>query len=663
MFKKSIIACSTILFLYLMCMVPWASATVKMPVVFGDNMVLQQKDTVPFWGKCTANKSLSLVTSWNNRKYSTTSDGKGNWKLSVFTPGAGGPYQIELNDGVPLTIKNVLIGEVWICSGQSNMEMPLDGWGKVNNYKQEILAANYPNIRLLQTQRNTSTTPLYEAVAEGGGWQTCDPASVTNFSSTAYFFARNIYEHTHVPIGLIHSSWGGTVAEAWTGASSLKKMTDFGPAVTEMLHTSKDEATLLAQYKDDKNAWENQALAKDSGFAGNWTSAAYKDGSWPTMSLPINWEKAGLEVFNGVVWFRKKISIPAGWEGKELQLSIGKADDDDITWFNGNKIGSTTGWDKPRKYTIPASMVHAGENTIVVRVFDGGGGGGIYGNGNDMFLSASSGDSIPLHGIWKYKSSLNLTDLPPIPSAPDGPNRPTVLFNAMIHPYIPFGIRGVIWYQGESNTARATQYKTLFPLLIADWRTQWGQGDFPFYFVELANHMDRKSLPSESEWAELREAQLKTLSVPNTGMAVAIDIGDAEDIHPKNKQEVGRRLALIAKAKVYGANTAYSGPVFTSMKIEGSKIRLKFDHTNEGLLSKNGTLKGFAIAGADKKFYWAEAQIVGNEIMVFNTEVPVPVAVRYAWADNPDCNLYNGAGLPASPFRTDDWPLTTKDRK
>ncbi|HSC39181.1 MAG TPA: sialate O-acetylesterase, partial [Chitinophagaceae bacterium] len=559
-------------------------------------------------------------------------------------------------DGEELTLKNVMIGEVWICSGQSNMEMPLAGWGKINDYEKEIAAADYPNIRLLQVVHATSNKPLEEAQVTNGGWQPCSPKYVAEFSSVAYFFAREIYNHKKIPIGLIHTSWGGTVAEAWTSASTLKTLPDFKDAATKVEATP--EIT-QAQLQKQIDAWQASLLNKDAGFSQGryiWTDTGVGDAGWRFMGLPCLWEKQGLPDFDGIVWFRKKITIPASWAGKDITVNLGTIDDDDITWFNGEKIGQTVGYTKMRKYIIPGAKVRAGESVIAVRVFDGSGGGGLYGEAKDMSMISANGERISLAGEWSFRPGLNLRDIGASPASAGGPNRPAVLYNAMIQPFIQFAIRGAIWYQGEANAGRGRQYRTLFPAMITDWRSKWGIGDFPFYFVQLANFMKADSLPAASDWAELREAQAKTLSLPNTGMAVAIDIGNPDDIHPKNKQEVGRRLALIALAKNYGEKQVYTGPVYESQKIEGGSIRLSFK-SGCGELTAGGDkpLGGFAIAGADQVFHWATARIEGDKVVVSSPEVAAPVAVRYAWGNNPaGANLYNKQGLPASPFRTDD---------
>jgi sialate O-acetylesterase len=636
---------------------------ILLPSVFSDNMVLQQKTNAAIWGKATAGKAVKITVSWNKINYGTITDASGNWKIKVATPGYGGPYTITISDGELLVLNNVLIGDVWICSGQSNMEMPLAGWGKILNNEKEIAEAKFPNIRLLQADHITSNSPINDAKVANGGWQECSPKYIAEFSSTAYFFAREVYEKTKIPIGLIHTSWGGTIAEAWTSAESLKKMTDFSAAVDKIQKSAKNPSTI--SYEEKVQNWVKTITEKDSGYqAGQAKWASAETTNWKNMTLPTLWEDAALKNFDGIVWFTKKITLPENWKTNGVKLNLGTIDDNDITFVNGVKVGETVGYNVGRSYVIPANLLKDGENTITVRVFDSGGGGGVYGEAKDLNLTNNKADKISLAGDWKYKVGLDFKNVEAKPYEEDGPNRPTVLYNAMIHPYLQFSIKGAIWYQGESNADRAYQYRELFPVMIKDWRQKWGQGDFPFYFVQLANFMQVDNAPVESAWAELREAQQKTLALPNTGMATIIDIGDAKDIHPKNKQEVGRRLALIALAKTYGQKINYSGPVYQSNKVEGKQIRLTFGNTENGLKSADGAaLTGFAIAGADKKFYWAKATIQGNQIVVSSDQVANPVAVRYAWGNNPVANMTSNDGLPASPFRTDTWQGITFAKK
>ncbi|ANH83747.1 9-O-acetylesterase [Niabella ginsenosidivorans] len=651
-------------YLLLSAVIPVLSlnAAVKLPSVFSNNMVLQQRTDAAVWGTAAAGKTVTVQTSWDKRTYQAKADVDGNWKIKVHTPSFGGPYTVLISEENIITLNNVLIGDVWLCSGQSNMEMPLAGWGKIMNYQQEIANANYPDIRLLQAIHVTSNIPKTDLEVRNNGWDVCTPKTVAEFSAVAYFFARAVYEKTKIPIGLIHSSWGGTIAEAWTSYETLQTLPDFA-AAAQKIKTAPE--TDKAGYEAQMKKWEQEKYKADKGFengAAVWAKPGLDISGWKTMRVPGLWEGKGYPDLDGVAWFRKKITVPDSWAGKDLTLSLSTIDDDDIAFFNGVQVGATVGYNQDRRYTVPAKLVNKGDNYIAVRVADNGGGGGMYGNVKEMFLRTADGQQIDLSGDWLFKIAFSFKDIPPAPQNPQNPNRPTVLYNAMIHPVISFAIKGAIWYQGESNAGRAYQYRELFPAMIKDWRSRFQSGDFSFYFVQLANYMKRADEPSESSWAELREAQLMTTKLPNTGMATIIDIGNATDIHPKNKQEVGRRLALIALNKIYGRKNEYSGPLYRSQKISRDKIILIFDHA-QGMTASGGSLKGFSIAGSDKKFYRADAEIKGNTVIVSSKNVKSPVAVRYAWADNPEASLINSAGLPASPFRTDSWEGITKGVK
>jgi len=649
--------------LLLLISVATASSMVILPPCFTSNMVLQQQSQAAIWGKAVPNVQVKVITSWNHKTYLLKVPSSGRWELKVGTPVAGGPYTISFNDGQLKVLENILIGEIWICSGQSNMELPLAGWGKVNDYKAEIAGANFPKIRILTVNRATSDTPIDSFGVKSGGWQICSPQTIAEFSATAFFFGRNLYLDKHVPIGLIHTSWGGTVAEAWTSSGSLKKMPDFASVIVTR---EKDHA--IATKKSEKSSstleiWTKLMNSLDSGYQSNvpvYAATTLETSTWKNMQIPSYWETAGLPGYDGIVWFRKKVIIPASQTGKDLILSLGQVDDNDITWFNGEEVGRTEGYTVSRKYKIPGKLVKEGENILAVRVTDTGGGGGLYGSASDIQLKGQGGFFISLAGQWIYKPGISASGKPtPLPA--ENPNIPTVLFNAMINPLIPFTMRGVIWYQGESNTDRAYQYRTLFPAMIQDWRSRWNMGDFPFLYVQLANFMDTSAHPEESAWAELREAQTKTLALPNTGMAVIIDIGEAKDIHPKNKQDVGYRLSLIARSQVYKEKIEDSGPVMSKMVKAKNKLILSFTHATGGLRTRdNHELKGFAIAGKDHKYHWATAKIAGNRIILSSAEVGQPEAVRYGWANNPVCNLINVKKLPAGPFRTDHYTEITR---
>jgi sialate O-acetylesterase len=508
----------------------------------------------------------------------------------------------------------------------------------------------------LQVDKVASNRPLDDLKGTDQGWQVCSPSTTPEFSAAAYFFGRNLYENLNVPIGLINASWGGTTAEAWTSGESVGLMPDFSAKAKEIAALSDEEAQ--KHYARQMEAWSKTFLDATLGSNKNWESLTFNDNDWQTMLLPGYWEEKGLDLdgFDGLVLFRKTVDIPAAWAGKDLQLNLGMIDDNDMTYFNGEKVGETFGYNSDRSYRIPARLVKAGKTVIAVHVIDVAMGGGFHSDPPDLSLALATKKqaSISLASEWKYKTVVDMGQLGGAPVSPaDNANRPTVLHNAMIRPIAPYAIQGAIWYQGEANVERAEQYRTLFPLMIQDWRKTFGK-NIPFYFVQLANYMDEQPQPTASEWAELRDAQLHTLTLENTGMAVAIDIGEAKDVHPKNKQDVGLRLALAARANTYKQDVVFSGPIYQSHRIEGNTIRIKFNHTHQGLKSRgNAKLTGFAIAGPDHKYYWADAVIAGNEVVVSSPKVQFPVAVRYAWADNPVCNLYNGAGLPASPFETD----------
>ena len=632
-------------------------AKVVLPSVFTDNMVLQQKTDITFYGDATKNKQLTVKTGWNGKEYHTEADGQGKWSLKIPTPAAGGPYEITFSDGKKLQLKNVMIGEVWFCSGQSNMEMPVAGWGKVMNYEQEIAEAAYPAIRLFQVKKNTSLAPLKEVESTLGGWQECSSATVPEFSALAYFYARALWKELNVPIGVIDCTWGGTPAEAWTSHETLRQVMGFREEMDKLERLGFDPNRMEQAYSEECAHWQSLFTEKDKGMENGklcWTAPSLSEEDWQTISLPGYWEGKGLKDFDGIIWFRRSLEIPAEWAGKPLTLRLGMIDDEDITYFNGVEIARGAGYMTPRTYTIPAKLVKAGKAVLAVRVSDFGGEGGIHGKAEELYVEAD-GKRISLAGDWKYRIGLSLKGFPPAPVSPiQSSSYPTVLFNAMVKPWTAFPIKGVIWYQGEANVGRSEQYGDLFPALITDWRRQW-RSNFPFYFVQLANFMESKKIQPNSEWAALREAQTKALKLDQVGMAVTIDIGLADDIHPKNKQEVGRRLALLALAGSYGKNVSSSAPVFQNYIIKGDKMELDFGQKQDGFKIKDTTLKGFTIAGPDRVFYSAEAMVQNGKIIVSSPKVSVPLAARYGWADNPDCNLYGENGLPVAPFRTDCW--------
>jgi sialate O-acetylesterase len=579
----------------------------------------------------------------------TSKDGK--WKVQLKPLEAGGPYELTVKGINTIVLKNILVGDVWVCGGQSNMEWPLS---RSRNWVTDQSSVENQNIRLFYVPKNMSMAPLDNT--NEARWELCDRETAAGFSAIGYYFGRNLENELNIPIGLINSNWGGTDIETWISLETMYTDKDYSAAIEKI------KSTDLEQFKKESELnrlkYQNAINNEDPGIINKWYTNQVILSDWKDMKLPQAWEGAGLPALDGVVWFRKEINIAPEDAGKEAILSLGPIDDSDETWINGIQVGKTENrYDTPRLYKIPAGVLKPGVNIIAIKVIDTGGGGGLWGMDENVYLE-NSGKKLVLSGNWKYKVGLDL----PAPKEVSSPNSfPSLLYNGMINPIINYPIKGVIWYQGENNAGNYMKYRSLFPSMITDWRQKWSCGDFTFLFVQLANYMEPPQMPQQSSWAGLREAQTMTLSVPNTGMAVIIDIGEAKDIHPRNKDDVGYRLYLAAMNKAYGKDVVYSGPTFKRMETEinGNAVVLEFDNIGSGLTAKDkyGYLKGFAIAGEDKKFYWARAYVTPDDkVIVSSDAVMKPVAVRYAWADNPDdANLYNNEGLPASPFRTDQW--------
>lgn len=635
-----------------LCMAGFAQAKVTLPAFFTDNMVIQQNSVLTLAGKAKAKKQVTVKVNWNDNKFTTKAAEDGSFRIEIPTPAAGGPYTITISDGETMTLKNVLAGEVWFCSGQSNMEMPVAGWGKVMNYEQEVANAGYPSIRLLQVKKTTACIPAEDVEMNMGGWQECSSSTVPEFSAIAYFYARELWKELNVPIGVIDCTWGGTPAEAWTSFGSLKQVTGFQNQTSKLEKLGFDRENIIAAYQQEMQEWQKQVFAKDAGYHEGmpaWISSLQTGKAWNVMELPGYWEGKGLEGLDGIVWFQREIEIPANWEGKDITLSLGMIDDEDVTYYNGKEIARGYGYTTPRRYTIPAKLAKAGKGVITIRVSDFGGEGGIHGEKQDLFAEVN-GQKINLDGAWNYRIGMKMEEVPPAPMSPESSSYPTTLYNAMVHPFTLFPIKGVIWYQGEANVGRDKQYAPLFQALIADWRKQWN-ADFPFYFVQLANYLKPQQVQPDSQWAALREAQAEALHVDNTGMVVAIDLGVAHDIHPKNKQEVARRFATLALADTYHRGE-YRTPAYQTYNISGKKLTLTFDTE---IQARENTVKGFILAGPDGIFYPATATLAGKtSIILESPDVAIPVAARYNWADCPDGNLYGaGSNLPVAPFRTD----------
>lgn len=646
------------------CEAPPPATSIEVPALFSDNMVLQRDAVNYVWGTAAPEGLVKVL--FKDQVAEVVVDSAGMWRTYLAPESAGGPFELHVIGQDTLTFENVLIGEVWLASGQSNMEWPLRS---TDHAEADIAAANYPEIRLFTVRKTTAAAP--QRTIPSDGWHVTTPEHIASFSAVAYHFGRHLHEQLNVPIGLIHSSWGGTVAEAWTSAEALKAIPDFKTAVEAVQARAASHGNEHTSYEERVQSWLQAIEQNDAGYENGqpvWAKADHDDAAWPTMMVPQLWEDDALPGYDGIVWFRKTFDAPATWQGQDLELNLAQIDDVDVTWFNGIEVGQTGTYNQLRSYTVPAQSVKPGRNVITVRVLDTGGGGGIWGEASKMSIAPASNPRAAktLAGAWRYKPAIDLEQAPALPPRPAGEqNTPTMLYNAMIHPLIPYRINGAIWYQGESNAGRAYQYRTLFPALIQDWRNQWDSG-IDFYFVQLANFMKIQDDPVEQEtWPELREAQTMALELSHTGMAVTIDIGEADDIHPRNKRDVGHRLAVAALHTSYrNTDVIPSGPLYKDMAINDGAIHLSFDHIGSGLTTRNDAeLQGFAIAGEDQIFQWADAIIEGDKVIVSHPDITAPVAVRYGWANNPIVSLYNKEGLPASPFRTDDWPGVTEGNR
>jgi len=630
---------------------------IRLPRLVRDSMILQRDTKVKIWGWASPGEKIKI--DFLNKKYKIVADAKGNWMVELSPMKAGGPYTMKIDAKNHIVLNDILIGDVWFCSGQSNMvhQMKLHSV----KYPDEIDHANYPEIRQfwiptmtdLEGPRNDLPT---------GYWKSANPENVLDFSAVAYFFAKDLYEKYHVPIGIINASVGGTPIEAWSSEDGLKEF----PSIEKNIEKNKDTAYINSFKRKAFANFANIPKPVDKGLSGPipWHDPAYVPKEWRQIGIPGYWEDQGLRDLNGVVWYRREIDVPQAMIGKPAKVFLGRIVDADALYINGKEAGNTTYQYPQRRYPVADGVLKPGKNLFVVRVTNNFGKGGFVPD-KPYFLIAGN-DTVDLKGYWQYKVGEVF-----IPRRGFGgfglpaQNAPTALYNAMVAPEINFTIKGFVWYQGESNAGNASEYAKLQSAMITDWRNKWKEGNIPFLYVQLPGFGDYNYLPSESQWAVLREAQLQSLSVPNTAMAVAIDLGEWNDIHPDRKKPVGDRLALAAEKIAYGENIVYSGPLYQSSTMDGNKIIISFTHTGSGLIFKNsgdssytsplpGDVEGgFTIASADKKFVWANAKIDGDKVVVWSNQIKDPKYVRYAWADFPvNPNLYNREGLPASPFET-----------
>lgn len=614
-------------------------AKIKLPNLVSDGMVLQRNQKLNIWGKADANEKVEV--KFLNKNYKTLADQNGNWKIVLPEQKAGGPYTMTINE---IILKDILIGDVYLASGQSNMELPMRRLTPL--YADEIKNADNQNIRFFTVpQKYNFKSPQTEL--DGGRWEATNPQTILNFSGVAYFFAKELSQKNKVAVGIIHASLGGSPIQAWMDENSLKKYPEYLDEAKKWQNDDLIKSTESGEQALSK-AWYAELDRSDIGLNQHWENFDLNDSDWKTMQIPGSWEdKEGS--FDGSVWFRKEINLNKNQVGKAAFLNLGRIKDADVTYMNGTKVGNVTYEYPPRWYDIPAGVLKEGKNVIAVRITNGSGKGQFI--ADKPYYLEIGGQKIDLKTEWKYKIGSKMGKMAPGTTFIRW--KPTGLYNAMINPLINYNIKGALWYQGESNTGKPKEYGDLLTTMIADWRSKWNRKDLPFFTVQLANFMEPKAQPVESNWAELREQQRQvSLKVPNTGLAVIIDIGEWNDIHPLNKKTVGDRLALQALKVADKKDIIADGPVYQSMKTDGNKIILSFKNGTDDF-AQVSELKGFAIKNSDGKWFWPTAKIEGKKIIVWNDAVKNPVAVRYDWADNPDGNLKNKKGLPASPFTTE----------
>ena len=640
--------------------------------LFSNHAVLQRGISVPVWG--WAKPDAIVLAEFAGFAVRTIANAEGAFLLRLPPLQAGGPFSLSVtseNGSERVVVDDVYIGEVWVASGQSNMEMALSSCFPDPDPRENEL------IRMITVERAAAGARMRNF---GGEWKLAKFANMPAFSGAAYFFAKKLQAELGVPVGIIHSSWGGTRAEAWISRESLMEE----PETAAM--AAAYEADLADEGRRTDFADVPELPADPGNFAVDrgWAEPGFDDGAWESAALPATFEGVRKPKTNGAFWFRKRIAIPEAWRGRELALNIGAVDKHDAAYFNGARVGGMGAgcddqfWAVPRRYKVPASANADAEAVVAVRVWSFAFDGGMRGPECEMRLGlaadadasgAAGGDAISLAGEWKFcvEHDIGLTPPPPARLLPGNANAPHTLYDGMIAPLLPCAIRGAIWYQGESNAENPAHYAATMRNLITDWRHSWGQGDFPFIQTQLAGWRDPREIDGASSWAIVREAQLAaTRSLPNSGMASAVDIGDTLDIHPKNKRDVGLRLAQWALARVYGKPLVANGPHYESCEIESGKVRVRFSDIGGGLVAKGAdcadadsesrSIRLLFIAGANRLFHPAQSRIEGGTLLVWSDEVAAPRSVRYAWADNPEgANLYNKDGFPASPFRTDIW--------
>ncbi|MDE3199467.1 MAG: hypothetical protein KGN79_00995 [Acidobacteriota bacterium] len=619
--------------------------------IFGDNMVMQRGKLNTIWGWSKPGDRVRVEIAGKQAEGAADADGK--WEVKIKPPKTGGPYTMTIKGAQTVELHNVLVGDVWLCGGQSNMELPMS---RVLNAEEEIKAANQPEIRFFRVGGH----PAYHAAkVVDGKWEVVSPETAAHLSAVAYYFALKVRSEIHVPIGLVVDAMGGTPAEAWTSAAALEPLHDFDVPLALLKKLAAENAP---EYGNYVMHWYDEY---DTGLKGQWQAANFDDANWQTVDLPGGFKELGVPDTPAVVWFRREVDLPDPLPKGRALLFLGEVERMDTAYINGTEVGASAWVENPRVYPLHDGVLKPGKNEISIRVFKTKPDGGFMSKPDVLHLMLGDKSVIPLAGKWKAKLSV---DARPPHAMPIGfenwPVMPTVLYKGMLEPITPLALSGAIWYQGEQNSPRGYQYRKIMPALIANWREVFGQGDFPFYIVSLPKFMKHSDTPTDDDWADTRESQaIAAESVPKSCLAVTIDTGEADNIHPKLKKPVGDRLGRCALAGYYHKHVVDSGPTLKRVERLPGEIRLHFAHANGGLVVKGTKLVEFSIAGDDRVWHWANARIEGDAVVVSSPDVPRPVQVRYAWQSNPEATLFNGAGLPAGPFRTDDWPLETQDHR
>ena len=624
------------------------STFVSLSPLFSDNMIFQRHIPARIFGEGEPEKKIIINVADSN--FIITVDENGYWETKLIILSVTSSYTLKLIFQKEITIRNIVVGDVFLCSGQSNMEMQLDGWGRVNNFREEIANAGYSNIRLFKVNQDVSLSEQEDI--QSSGWHECHPETIADFSAVAYFFAKNLISEIDVPIGLIQSTWSGSPIEAWMSKKSLSRLKENTLMLEDLVNKVKSEKELKKNFLEDYTKWETKILEAEP-FLKIGGPVISNTEDWINVDLPYMWQENEYPNFNGSVWFRKTVQIPEN-VNDDLYINIGPIKDQYTFWFNGEFIKEVEPMEFVRKHKIPAKFVNH-ENEIIIRVFSGMYGGGFWGEKDEMRISNNNGYSQSISNDWLMTKGVDIDKTESKPKNPIDIDVPTVLFNSMINPLKNFNIAGFLWYQGESNVNDPAKYKEYFKLMIEDWREIFGSRDIPFIFIQLANYIDLNDEGNES-WAGLREAQESALSLPNTGMVCTIDIGEANDIHPRNKQDVGKRAALVTEKIFYKHSVISEGPKFKSLNIVDNKIVVEMNISGDNLFTKDGLpAREFYLAGNDRKFHKADAVIKNNKLEIKNDKVKNPIALRYAWRNNPDCNLTDNSNLPANPFRTDNW--------